>query len=346
MQKITSKNTKNEILEAYEQVLTRLEETKKTNSEMHKIKKEDEVLSQISKNSKSDVILKFADFKIEINNYLEKLEEKLINEKNKLETLLSAKNIEDKKLKDLYEINAKASTLEALIIAEHENKNKFEEESKKRKNEVEVYITEKKIEWEKEQKEYQILKKEKEERLKKEYERKNEEYEYELKLKTQKDNDLYNHKKAELEYQLAERKKLVEDQLQTREKKIKEIENEYQELKKFKEEAEKNTEIRITKIEKDLTKELQSKFDFELKFKSKEAESNSNLLNQRIKLLEEQLKEKQTIIDQVTERLDKAQAQAQDLAKRIVEGSSVSAMKEFSYLKDNKIKDHNLDNLN
>ena len=121
---ISTKNTKNEILEAYHEALDLIKELKKTNKQEIKQEKDkrDTVVSA-SANTSKDIFKNLADLKLSIVDSLESLSHQLLSEHKKLVILQEAINLQSKELEELHEIKVNTDTLTALLEAQKQKKN-------------------------------------------------------------------------------------------------------------------------------------------------------------------------------------------------------------------------------
>ena len=104
-EEISTKNTKNEILDAYNDVLRRLKETKKISKQEERlIEDKKEIISTASKNTTHEIVTNLAELKLSLVKSLEGLEENLLSEHKKLSTLQQAIEIQNKELSDIHEI--------------------------------------------------------------------------------------------------------------------------------------------------------------------------------------------------------------------------------------------------
>jgi hypothetical protein len=335
-QKVTTKNTKNEIIEAYEGLLNQLESKGKDRLEEEDRKNKIATVEKVSKQKTPDIIHKIADLKLSVTEILENLGKNLVNEQEKLNNLQSAILFEESRLKELYSIVANANSLEALMLAQKKQKEDFENFVKIERIQFDEEITQKRLKWDKEKQDYEILEKERLDQREKKRKREEEEYEYQKKLKEQKDKDQYELKKANLEKELESKKKTIEEALSIRENEIVAREQELKDLREAKKNFDTYLQEKILETKNQLTKELEQKFKFESTLKSKETEGEISLLKQSISSLEEKLKEKQKIIDDINKQLILSQTQSQDLAKKVIDGS---VQRKYYNLEQNNLKD-------
>jgi hypothetical protein len=130
---ISTKNTKNEILEAYHEALQKLKEIKKTSKQEQKITEEKkEIVETASKQTTDDIVTNLAILKLSLVKSLEEIEEKLLSSHKQLTTLQQAIQIQTQDLAEIHEIKVNAETLTALLVAQKEKSTAFEKEMKDR----------------------------------------------------------------------------------------------------------------------------------------------------------------------------------------------------------------------
>lgn len=319
--KTPTKTTKKEVAEAHQQALAEIENAP-TKAESQLDKKKAELIDKAKLQTTSEITHEIADLKLKFAEVLDDVTRSLILEKEKFTAVQEAVAFENNKLKELYEIEASAGSLEALILSQQAKKEEFEKEMTQEKETFEEEVRIKRAEWEREQKDQLREEKEKEDQLKKKWVRMEEEYEYKYKLKQQQDEDQYALKKSSLEQTLAARKAEVEKDLQERTANIVAQEQELATLREEKSAFSQTLEQRLAETKQSVTNDLEQKYKFTLELKSKEAEGQLSLLSQKIELLEGKLIEKQKAVDDMGKQLHVAQIQSQELAKQVIEGAS------------------------
>ena len=90
MQKVTNKNTKNEILDAYEGLLQEVKDNKTNKSEEQKVKTSSQLVTKSLAQNSKDIIHNIAELKLQVNQDLENLGKSLLLEKEKLNNGSSA----------------------------------------------------------------------------------------------------------------------------------------------------------------------------------------------------------------------------------------------------------------
>ncbi len=120
---ISDKNTKTEIIEAYNEVLAQLKEQKMLNQQALKKEAETrEVVKEASENTIGDIVNHLAGLKVQIVQTIDDLEEKMIAEYRRFSGLQQAVTAQTKMLDDLYGIQAEADRLTALVLVQKEKR--------------------------------------------------------------------------------------------------------------------------------------------------------------------------------------------------------------------------------
>lgn len=336
--KPTIKNTKSEILSAYEELLQEVSRNKSQKTEEKKNQMKSDVVQRASSQDSKGIIHNVSDLKIQISEDLENLTKTLLHERAKLSELQEAIIIEQNRLKEAHEITINANSLEALLLAQKKKKEEFEQWIELEKEKFKSEMSERKASWVKESQEYEQARKEKIELHKKEWARLEEEYAYQKKITQQKDSDEYQLKKELLHRELENKRKKFEEEFSLRESKIAAQEREILELHKFKNEAESQLKTHVDEAKKQLIVETEQKYKYQSELIQKETDAEISLLKQKIVFLEEKLQEKNNIIDKLTQQLSNAQTQSQELAKKIIDANAKMHTANNGYKETQNIK--------
>lgn len=319
------KNTKNEILEAYQEACKKLEESKRTDRQVEKARTEKkEVVETALQNSVERVVNNLAELKLGIAKSLDELEGQLIGESKKLNGIRQAIEIENGNLLEIHEIRATADSLAALLYAQKEKRQQFETQIVQEKTSFEVDMADKLLQWKKEQEEFERQKKEREDQLKKDRQREQEEYAYSLKLERKRDEDGYAARSAALEKDLEEKRASFEKSSAEREVALASRENELAELRSRVEAFPKDMEKALRDAEKSITERLQFTNKFEKEMLDKEVSGEQKLSQQVITSLEGKIKEQDEQIRQLTQKANEAGVQVQSIAIKAIEGASLA----------------------
>ncbi len=263
------------------------------------------------------------------------LSEQLITEATALKDLEDLVNEEIEALADLHELEAvDETTLENLVESYEEESKTFTEEFNDRKETLEQELQELKSTWKKEQENHTQTVKERNESAQKVNQREHDEYWYNLNLERNLDKDEYEAQKRQLYLELLEVRKLQEKQWQDREEAIAKQEKAHSEAEEKVESFEKELEAKI----KQGTEEGKGIGYYQAKVKadlrSKEVEGERKNYQLRIESLGQTIQTQEIRIRTLTQQLDAALKQVQDLAVKAIEGSSnrnsYEAMKEIA----------------
>lgn len=323
MEKDMSKSTKNEILAAYNELLTKVKEQKTIDRQDEKRKHEEkEIVAVASDTSMEKIVKNLANIKVDIVNSLDALEEKLITEYKTLTGLQLAISIEKRNLEEVHEISVNADSLAALLLAQKERKEKFESEITQKRQALEEEISEKRLQWKKEQAEYEATTKEKDALSKKEKQRAEEEYNYSFQLKKKKETDEYEAKKTAQEKELQEKREAFDRDIAERVSALAAKEKEYNELKAKAISFPSELEKAVKDAEKAVLSGLEMKYKHEAALLSKEIEGERKLNKQMVDSLQAKIKEQDEMIRQLTQRTSEAGLQVRDIAVKAIEGAS------------------------
>jgi hypothetical protein len=136
--KVTPTSTKNEILNAYNQLLNKIQDSKQDNPKVEQEKKiRDATVTAAADLSDEKIIGQISSLKLTLNSTLDKIEDDLITEFERLLKIREAISFEDQRLKDFYQINAGTDSLAAILAVQKEKKEEFEQEMAFRKREFE-----------------------------------------------------------------------------------------------------------------------------------------------------------------------------------------------------------------
>jgi hypothetical protein len=342
---LSTKNTKQEILDAYNEILEKVQSSDKIEPKVQKEQEEKKNLVKSAlQNSEQSIIKNIAELKIGLNTSLDKISEHLVNEQKRLSQIQEAIGLEQKRLEDLYQINANADSLAALIMTQKEKKVSFEKEIADKKEltekevadkisqteqkiqqlnfDFDVEIAEKKALWKKEQNDHELSVKERDTNITKIRKREEEEYAYNIQITRKKDKDNYEQNKELLEKQLIDKKTNFDKEIAEREKLVAERETEFAELKKNAENFEKELAKAITETEKRVTQQLTTKFGYETQLKDKETEGEIKLKDQTILTLQNKIKDLETLNKQLSAKVDNSEINVKEIAIKALDTSS------------------------
>ncbi len=334
VKKPTDKNTKVEILQAYEELA---KEKAALKSELDQVAKEKQSgtkeqpkleqktpMNQLSsvQQKMNNTIESLAKIQLGFGSAANELSEQLTTKASKLEEIRRTLEEEIQQLTQLHNIEISDDILDTLIQAYEDNTKAYQEEYSRRSEVLFQEILEQRNAWGKEQDEQQRAIKERNENLHKTRQRDASEYKYNLELQRQLENDEYEQEQKALYKQLEELLQETEKQWAEREKAISEREKQFEELKAKVEAFPKDKEAAIKKA----TEEGKGIAHYQAKIKSdlysKEVEGQKRFYEQRLQSLEQTITNQETRIQNLSKQLESALKQVQDLAVKAIEGTS------------------------
>ena len=332
--KISTSNTKAQIIAAYNELLKKTENKSQDNpKEVQQRKEAINIVESAQKNSEEGIVKDITKIRASFIESLDIIEGKLIAEHKKFAEIQSAINIEKKHLEDLYGISTNADSFAAILLAQNESREKFEVEMKETKeafeNEMNATkeafdnkMSETKVNWGKEKSEKETLLKEAKEQNQKARKREEEEYTYNLQQKRKKETDTYELKKQQLESTLKEKRLAFEKEFAEREKEILKNEKEFAGLKKASEQFPKELEKAIEKATTEQKDKLATEFNYAKDLTAKEAEGIINLKNLQIETLENKIKEMETQLKASSQKADISEKSVKEIALKAIESST------------------------
>lgn len=331
---ISVKNTKNEILAAYDELMKKVQE-KKTDEpkRVQEQQKQETVVKNAATLSNEGIVKEISGLKISLSSSLDKLNENFVSEFRKFEELQQAIKIEKQQLEELYQLSANTDSLATMLLAQKEKKGQFEQEMaiykaeleekiKTEKERFDAEMNEKRAQWKKEQELYAAQTKEALEEKKKNQIREEEEYLYNLKITRKKEADQYEEKKLKLEKELADKKAASEKEFAERETKIQEAEAELKELRIKNAAFSAELEKAVNAATKAVTEKLETRYGFEKELREKETEGELKLKDQIIGTLQGKIKDLEATIKELSQKAITAEASVKDIAIRAIESSS------------------------
>jgi uncharacterized coiled-coil protein SlyX len=344
--KPTDKNTKAEILQAYEELA---KETAGLKNQLNQVQKDNQTVNkdkpkveQTTPMNKQTTIQQKMNYTIEsltkiqlgFGSAANELSEQLTTQASKLAEIRQGVETEIADLKQLHNLEIAEDTLDTLITAYEDNSKAYQEEYSQRYEVLSQEILDQRIAWQKEQEEYKQLIKERNENLNKSRQRDTAEHKYDLELQRKLEADEYEQRQKQLYKQLEEFQEETEKQWAEREKLIAEREKQFEEAKAKIEAFPKEKEAAIKKA----TEEGKGIAHYQAKVKAdlyaKEVEGQKRFYEQRLQSLEQTITNQETRIQNLSKQLDSALQQVQDLAVKAIEGNanvnSYQAIKEIA----------------
>lgn len=343
--KPSAKNTKAEILEAFDELAHEKAALKSQVEQLAKDKqvqvKETQIIQSHNMNQSQSVQQKMnytiedlVKIQLGFGSAVSELSQELTSKASHLEEIRSAVATEIKELQALHNLEITDKTLNELIKAYEDNYKKFGEDFNLRYESLEQAIFEQTKAWNKEQEEHKRLMKERNEMLNKSRQREAAEYKYNLELQRKLNTEEYQQNQNRLSKELEEFREQQEKQWCEREKAIALAESKFEEYKAKVEAFAKEKETALKKA----TEEGKGIAHYQAKVKAdlyaKEVEGQKRFYEQRLQSLEQTIQNQETRITSLAKQLESALKQVQDLAVKAIEGaanvSSYQAVKEIA----------------
>ncbi len=320
--KVTTTNTKTEILNAYNDLLEKIQESKQDNPKAEQEKKiKETTVAAAAGLTDEKIIGQISSLKLTVNSTLDKIEDDLAAEYQRLLKIREAISIEDQRLKDFYQINAGADSLAAILAAQRARKEEFETEMESKRREFEEELKSGKVNRDKEIKLSEEKRKEEEESLKKKRSREEEEYNYNLQLARKKDKDQYEQKKALLDKELTEKRASFEDEINSREQAVAAAEKELMELRAKADKFPADLEKALQSAIKETTAQLDKDHKFEKQLILKDHDGEIKLKNQQIESLMARIKDLEIQLKQAYSKAENAENNSKEITLKAIQNS-------------------------
>lgn len=338
--KPTDRNTKAEILAAYQELAKEKASLESQIKQLEKLpSKSTEPPSKISQKSEQqqmeDTIALLMKLQLGFGSSVSALSDKLTLEAAKLEALRERVDEEMAQLVQLHHLSeVEDNTLNRLIDEYERSHTEFEEEFLSRQTELEKEFEQAKQAWLKECSVHHLQIRERNETYQKNSKREIERYQYELERERTLEERQYAQIQEERDRELEETQQQQRKVWQEREKAIADREQQFTQCQQKVEEHPKELEATV-KRGKDNGRNIayyQAKVKADLKHK--EVEGQKQFYEVRLSSLEESIRARETRIQVLTKQLESALKQVQDLAVKAIEGSanakSLQAVKDIA----------------
>jgi hypothetical protein len=332
VRRITVSNTKQEMLDAYNDLQQQLQEKREAElkpEEKIEEKKAMKLVETADTLSIDGVMKEIGNLKLEIGKVFTGLADQLQQEVSKYIAVKQAIALKEEELKEIFEIQKTASSLNALLEAQRQKRDEFEDEMTERKENLTQEIESMRLEWEKEKKLHTLEIKERETAETKQREREKEEYQYALQRERQlarnqfeDEKAAYEEEKARLEKEIAQKREGIEREFAAREESIRQSEQELKELRGKVAAFPGELEVTVAREVKMAVEKAKLEAKNREELLNKESEGERNVFTTRIASLENKVKEQGETIMKLGQQQEKAYSQVQEIAIRAVEGSS------------------------
>ncbi|MEP0882146.1 hypothetical protein NDI49_11360 [Trichocoleus sp. ST-U3] len=325
MNKLASKDSKEQILEAFKQLIAdkkKIESkiaTKEQEAEKEKNKK---ILQAASTYTIDSIVKGLADLQLEFGGIVFGLSAKLTGETSKLDELKRALDIETQHLQELQQIRVVADALHILTQEHQENLKSLEQKIASEREALEKQQSTIRKSWQKEQEEFETTLQEQNALLTTERQREVEEYQYDLERTRKIETDEYEEIKRNLERELQQSEKEKEKQWSERENSLTKRQAEFTEHQKKIEGFPKELEDAVKKAREEAIKDVHQDAKVQADLYEKEWEATKQANEFKIQSLEQTIQKQSEQITEMTAQLQAALKQAQDIAMRAFDNSS------------------------
>ncbi len=279
--------------------------------------------------SSEGAVRAIADLKATITRTLAQLSDRLEEEVGKYGQIRRAIDAKEAELKEIYEIQRTASTLQAMLETHQRKQEEMERVYQSEKEELERQIETVRGQWDAERKQHDQEIKERDGAEQKRRQRELDEYKYAFAREQQIARDQAADELAKLQKELAERREQADRQwaeqeksLASREQDLLSREQELTELRGRVASFAKDLQAAIDQAEARATERLQQQQQAAQELLRRQLEGEKNVLAARIAGLEHTVAEQDQQITRLEQQAEKSYAQIQEIAVRAIEGSA------------------------
>jgi hypothetical protein len=323
--KLSEKNTKQEMLEAYQTLAKQLEE--KRASELAPERRLEEKRSEESVKVAAAVAPEGIDreighLKAEVGKMLADVSDRLAAESARFRSVQKAVESKENELRELYGIEKAAVSLAALIEAQNQKRTDFEDAMAAERERLQTEIDTLRADWKTEKETHEAEVKERDANEKKARDREREDFSYNFKRDQQAIKDKLADEKATLEKEIKVTRESFQKEFAEREKKIAEREKELADLRAKAVAFPKELETAVAQAVKEVGDRLKLEAKNREDLLHKEFEGQRNVLTARNETLDRINKDVFAANAKLAQQLEAAYQKVQDIAQKTVEGSS------------------------
>lgn len=284
---VTEKNTKNEILEAYQHLLAQVEGETVEEPTLQ----DQELLKTAANQTVEKITTELSQLRLTANQTISKLTEQLTEEAERYTTLQKAITFAQQELTEIHQIKTRAGMLKRMVELQKQEEEQFAKEMQERKQA-----------WLEEQKNY-------DEQLKRTRAHEQEEYYYQQKLKRQRELDAWEEERRK-------RERVLQEEQEKYQKQQAELEELRTQVDQFPMQLEKAVKEAVNRALLDERKDAEVKRTFA----KQEADNKAQVAALRIVSLEKTVKEQDEEIIELKRQLEAANRQVKEIAVAVIEG--------------------------
>lgn len=322
---LSDKNTKQEMLDAYRAVVRQLQEKRAAELNPEKRlqeKQAEEAVAVAGELAPDGVERALGNLKADIGQSLAQIAERMAAEVTRFKAIQKAVESKERELQELYGIEKAATSLAALIEAQHQKRQDFEVELARQKEELTREIESTRADWDKEKKSREAEIRERDGIEKKNREREKEEFAYLFKREQQSVRDKLTDEKTALEKEIVAKRESVAKELAEREKTVAAAEKELIELRQRAAAYAKDLDAAVDKAVKEVTDRLKLEAKNREELLRKEFDGDRNVFAARTEALEKMNKDLSDQSGKLSKQLEAAYQKVQEIAEKAIEGSS------------------------
>ena len=323
--KLTTKDTKQEMLTAYQDVLRQLEEKRQVESRPEaKVEQRftAEAVKVADELSNEGVVKQIGELRASIGRLLSQASDRLEEQVGRYAQITKAIAFKEKELSEIYEIQRAALSLGALLQAQQQKREQFENEIAGEREELTREIDETRRLWEQEKAAHEAAVKDRDAAEARRRKREDEEYRYAFAREQQLAKDQFADEKGKMERELARRKVEMEQQLAERERVVAEREAELGRLRQQVEGFPAQLDAAVARAVKEATARVQSESTAREELLKRDFAGERNVLTTQIASLQQAVKDQAAQLAKLSQQSEKAYGQMQDIAVKAIEGSS------------------------
>jgi hypothetical protein len=322
--RVSEKNTKQEVLDAYLELVKQVEEKRQAelNPERRiEEKKAEEALKAAGSVVAEGIDREIGSLKSEIGKMLADVSEKLGAEALRFRNLEKAVQTKEQELRELYGIEKAAATLAALIEGQNRKRQEFDTEMTQHREELQREIDETRLAWQKERQAHDAELRDREATEKKARDREKEQFDYAFKRDQQTLRDKLNDEKGTLEKELKLKKETADKDFADRERVLVERETELNALRARAAAFPKELETAVEKAVKEATEKVRLEAKNREDLLKKEFEGERNVLTARTQGQDKAVKELAEQNTRLNTQLEAAYKKVQEIAEKTIESA-------------------------
>jgi len=322
------RNTKQQLLEAYQQALRILQEQEKQLLQpdvARKKKQAQGTLKAVAHVSSDLVIQQTTRLKQEVNKILLNLTDRLTAEIDRLDHLQLAVEIKEQELQDVYDIEHQAATLASLIEAHQQQKEALEQDMVRTRESLTAEKEAQRARWKKEKQDHEAKLRERRERDTKKRKRQEEEYAYSFAQEKQRAQAEFEAQKASLEQEMQALREQSERDIVQKGLDLAQREEEFTTLQTQVKEFPQRLEAAVTEAIQENTERLEQAKRHQMELQENEWSGEKRVLQTRIQSLEKTIKRQREQITKLSKQQDTAYQTIQKLTLKAIEGAGKAA---------------------